>query len=174
MNHTLGQVEFIRYWSAASRRVHAFISTMVFNVADAEDILQEVGVTAWEKFPEYDPSRDFVKWACGIARLKILEQYKSAGHHLVQSEELLDTIANEVQRQSKSQELRHEALRECLSKLKLKQKYLIQVHYQDGISLKSIAAELGQSVESLYKSLQRLRVQLFDCTTRRLRSGGTQ
>lgn len=71
------QIEFVRLWTAASPRIHAYLVTLVLNWADAEDLLQDVGVTVWMKFAEYDSSRDFVAWACGIARNKVLWKFQN-------------------------------------------------------------------------------------------------
>lgn len=163
-----GHVEFIRLWASASRRIHAYITTMVFNVADAEDLLQEVGVTAWQKFEEYEPDRDFVAWTCGIARNKVLLFNRLARHRLVQSSELLERVEQEVRNDSRMLERQHEVLRECLSKLSDRDRKLLQIRYSDGITLKSVASETGQSLQALYKSLQRIHIRLLECVTRRL------
>jgi len=141
---------------------------MVFNIADVEDLLQEVGVTAWEKYDEYDSERDFVSWTCGIARNKVLSFNRLASHRLVQSAELLERMEQEVGANSRTLERQHEALRECLARLKEPDRRLLQIRYSEGVILKQVAAETGQSLQALYKSLQRIHIRLFECATRRL------
>lgn len=144
---------------------------MVFNASDSEDILQEVGVTAWERFSEYDPKRDFVAWACGIARIKILNLSKSSSLHVVLSEGQMDWVEDEIVRQSPTLELQYEALKNCLARLKDNERYLLLARYTEGVTLKNAATRAGLSVQALYKSIQRLQLRLFDCVTRKMRSG---
>lgn len=169
--HVNNHVEFVRLWTAAAPRVHAYIVALVLNWADAEDLLQDVGVTAWEKFEEFDPGRDFVAWACGIARNKVLSYRQKSHHRLVQSEELVERIEQVTQSEPYSLEVQREALHRCLDRLTEAQRRLLVLHETPGISLKSVARESGQSIQALYKSVQRIRVRLFDCVTRRLSEG---
>ncbi|SFJ18307.1 sigma-70 family RNA polymerase sigma factor [Planctomicrobium piriforme] len=169
--HRDGHREFVRLWTAASRRVHAYILTMVLNQADAEDLLQEVGVTVWEKFDDYDPSRDFVSWACGVARNKVLSFNQLASQRLVQSRELLDRIEAETWLSSRTLERQQHALQQCLSKLRDADRQLLQLRYTEGISLKQAAHDTGRSLQAMYKLLQRIHLRLFECVTRRLAAG---
>jgi len=167
-----GHVEFVRLWTGASRRVYTYIFTMVLNWADAEDLLQEVGVTAWEKFDEFDRDRDFFAWACGIARNKVLSFSQQASHRLIQSPELLEKIAQVARSQSQTLEQQYEALHLCLARLSQADRNLMQARYAPGTSLKEIAAESGRSVQGLYKSVQKIRARLFECVMRRISRGG--
>jgi len=166
-----GHGEFIRLWTAASHRVHTYLLTMVLSWADAEDLLQEVGVTAWEKFDEYDRQRDFAAWACGIARNKVLSFNQLVWHRLVQSSDLLDRIAQEIEVESQVLEQQNEALFFCLQRLNEGDRRILQARYTPGMSLKKIAQEAGRPLQGLYKSLQRIHAQVFDCVTRRMAMG---
>ena len=43
----------------------------------AEDVLQEVFLTLTQKAAEFQPGTDFVAWARAIARIKVLQRYRS-------------------------------------------------------------------------------------------------
>ena len=45
-------------------------------LSDARDVLQETLLTLWTKRLEFDVARDFLPWAFGIARLKVLEFWR--------------------------------------------------------------------------------------------------
>lgn len=162
-------VEFVRLWATASPRIHVFILAMVANWADADDLLQDVGVTAWEKFYEYDRDRDFASWACGIAKNKVLSHRRQEARQLVQSMELAKRIEQALAAEPCSLERRREALRKCLDRLSESQLRLLSISETPGATLKSVAAEAGRSVEAIYKSVQRIRLRLFRCVTRRMR-----
>lgn len=169
------QAEFVRLWTMASPRVHVYILTMVMNWADADDLLQDVGVTAWEKFPEFDRSREFVPWACGIARNKILLFKRNESRCLAWSPELIDRIeqAGETSGGSQMDEYR-ESLQKCLDELAPTDRQLLAVWESPRETIKKAAQELERSVEALYKTVQRLRVRVFECVSRRTSKGGAQ
>jgi Sigma-70 region 2 len=58
---------FITLFLKSQRRIFAYILTLLPHQADAEDVLQEVSVTLWERFDENDPPEDFISWGCRIA-----------------------------------------------------------------------------------------------------------
>lgn len=164
--------QFVRLWTSASRRVHAYILSMVLNQADAEDLLQDVGVTVWEKLDEFDSSRDFTAWACGIARNKVLSFNQLASHRLVQSSDLLDRIHAAASSNTRQHEFQHSLLLGCMSRLSEAERQLLRLRYVQENSLKEIAQDTGRSVHALYKSLQRVHLKLFECVSRRLGRGG--
>lgn len=167
-----GQREFVRLWTSASRRVHSFILTLVMNWADAEDLLQDVGVTAWEKFDEFDRSGDFVRWACGIAKYKVMSFNQLAGRRTVVSSELVDRIAEAIQADAAVLQRQHEALQTCVSLLNDEDRQLLRLRYMPGLPIRVLAEETGRSVEAIYKSLQRIYHRLGECVSRRLLAWG--
>ena len=64
--------EFVQLFSAHQRGVHAYISALVPSATDADDLMQETSLALWEKFDEFDPQRDFHRWACGVAYISVL------------------------------------------------------------------------------------------------------
>ena len=70
--------EFVRLYTANSRRVYAYILTLLPNRTDAEDVFQDVGTLLWEKFGEFTPGSQFGAWACRIAYFKALK-YRAKG-----------------------------------------------------------------------------------------------
>ena len=168
-----GQREFVRLWTAASRRVHSYILTLVLNWTDAEDLLQDVGVTAWEKFGEFDARKDFVAWACGIARNKVLTFNQQSVRRLVISSELVEQLTDAVRLESAALEQQHEALQDCLSRLNEMDRQLLRLRYTPDLSVKVVSAETGRSVDAIYKSLQRIYARLNECVSRKLLLKGT-
>ena len=47
--------EFMRLFGAHRRRLYQFILSLVPNVQDAEDVLQETNIILWRKFGGYQP-----------------------------------------------------------------------------------------------------------------------
>ena len=60
-------------------------------------------------------------------------------------------------------------LQDCVSRLSLHDRELIQRRYDDGAAVRSVAANVGRSAHSVYKSLSRIHRDLFDCITEKLK-----
>ena len=65
--------EFVRLYTASSRRIYTYILTLLPNRTDAEDVFQDVSALLWEKFHEFTPGTQFGAWACRIAYFKALK-----------------------------------------------------------------------------------------------------
>src|SRR6478735_5786275 len=61
------QQRFLSLFLRSEREVFRYVSVLIPNVADAEDIVQQTAVALWEKFDAYDPTQPFTPWACRFA-----------------------------------------------------------------------------------------------------------
>ena len=66
------QMLFVRNEGA----IRAFVRALQPALADADDVLQETFLTVSRKAASFEPGTNFVAWACGIARLKVLENFR--------------------------------------------------------------------------------------------------
>src|SRR5262245_28464343 len=95
---TQGPVEFVTLWSAHSRRVYAYIYSLVANWSDADDIFQETSIVLMQKFQEFEPGTSFFAWACRVAYNKVLVHLKNRKSHEHIDERLLELIHDEAER----------------------------------------------------------------------------
>ncbi len=65
--------EFVRLYTAHSRRIYTYLLTLLPQRADAEDVFQEVGTLLWEKFCDFTPGTNFAAWACKIAQFQAIK-----------------------------------------------------------------------------------------------------
>lgn len=108
---------FVQLFTVHQRSVHAYISTLVPSMADADDIMQEPGLTPWQKFEEFDPQRDFFRWACGIAFVAVLRyRRRTARDKLWFNEVVLQMISSELLEYNNAQDLRRTDLMEAPSR----------------------------------------------------------
>ncbi|MBI1371519.1 MAG: sigma-70 family RNA polymerase sigma factor [Phycisphaera sp.] len=171
---------FLRLYSVAQRRVHAYIGAFLPNAADVDEVLQETSVVLWRKFGEFESGADraeeaerFVRWSCGVARFEVLRfmrQHRGAAMPL--DDRTLDVLADEHQAMSDELDERRSALQRCMQRLRDVDRVLVQRCYERGVTAKEVADELGRPVNSVYKSLGRIRVSLLQCIQRRLETGG--
>ena len=168
--------QFTRLWTQAHGAAAGFISAMVPNHAQADDLLQDVAVTAIRKFATFDPGKGtFTAWVLGIARIEVLEyRRRSATRGLDPAvAELLaqrcESIGPEVSRMRR-------ALDTCMESVRGKSREITRRHYESGTKLDAIAADMRLSNSAVRTALHRVREQLRVCIEKRLRmpSGGTE
>jgi RNA polymerase sigma-70 factor (ECF subfamily) len=160
---------FVQLFAQHQRSIHAYIYTLVPSRVDADDVMQETSLVLWRKWNEFDPQRDFVRWACGIAFHEVLKlRRKVATSRCYFNEELLQQISIEVERQSDELNRRHVALHSCLSKLGNRDRELIERRYHAKTTARQVAHEMERPASTVYKALARIRGALFDCVERTL------
>lgn len=160
-----GEVErFVQLFAKHQAGIQAYLWTLVANRHDADDLMQETSASLWRKWPEFDPSRSFFAWACGIAFIEVLRyRRKSATRRLLFSDELLQTLAAEFVEESGRHELRTAALHNCLERLGPRDRHIIDARYRDGASVQQVAEQLRRPVSTLYKLVARIRRRLHSC-----------
>jgi len=161
--------EFVQLFSRGQRRIFLHILSQVGNPSDAEEILQETNVIIWSKFEQFQLGTNFTAWSLQIANYEVFKfRDRKRDHRLVFNDELIDVIAHESESMQDELDLRRAALRECLQKLRPKDRELIEERYAPGNKGKGIAEELGRPTNSVYQSFGRIRRTLFECVTRRV------
>jgi RNA polymerase sigma-70 factor (ECF subfamily) len=59
---------FVELYLRHQRSIYAFISRLVQNYDESEDLLQKTGLVLWRKFNQFEPGTDFLAWARQIAK----------------------------------------------------------------------------------------------------------
>ena len=88
------------------------------------------------------------------------------------SEATLELLSQDSPPDKDFQESRVEALKKCLNNLTDRQRNLLHHRYAGDVPLTELSAQLGQSVNAIYKSLERTRSRLADCVSNKLTAGG--
>ena len=161
---------FLRQFMAEERTLLRFILRYVPAVADARDVLQETLVTLWAKREEFDATREFLPWACGIARHKVREFWRQQPRwQPFADEDLMARLDERREELSAELALRAEKLRECVAKLPAEHRTCLERYYASEEPVETIALREGRSVEAVYKLLQRTRRALLECVERGLK-----
>ena len=85
--------------------------------------------------------------------------------------ESLNLIAAETSEQDGILEDRRRALERCLQQLRDDDRLVVEHRYSRQMSVAKIAGTTGRNTSALYKALERIRRQLFECVNRRLQMG---
>ena len=159
--------EFVRLFVKNQRRISAFITTLLPNSADAEDVLQETSVISWQKFHEFQPGTNFASWACSIARFEVLKfRRQQRPAQLIFSDTLLEELANRQLEEIDEFDVRYTALAICMEKQRPVDRELFCRYYQSDNTAKQVAEQLDRPVNTVYKALNRIRRALHECISR--------
>ncbi|MEZ6043474.1 MAG: sigma-70 family RNA polymerase sigma factor [Planctomycetaceae bacterium] len=162
----------MRLWTLAQPVVSAFVTSVVRDFGDRDDVLQEIAVAAIESYDAYDPNQPFVPWVMGVARNQIgLYLRRRRRGRLVFDEETVSCLATVFSKVSPEEHHKMDALSECLKLLEGRARELCQLRYQDDLKPASIAEKLGMAPNAVAKALQRIRDQLRDCINRKTVEG---
>jgi len=165
------EAEFLRRLVGSYRDLYIYVLSIVGNRTDADDVTQEVCAVLWEKFDEFDPDRNFRKWASGfafnVAKSFMRQQRRRRGFGL--SDEILARIAFVQTAGTELFELRRERLHDCLTKLGKRDSRFLMDCYGNRTTLVRYARSHGIPVASVYTRLKRLRKNLVECVHRSLR-----
>ena len=164
---------FLRLFAEHEPAVRALVRSMLPRREDARDVMQETAVVLWRKFGEFDPARDFRKWAFGVARMEVLAYVRDhARDRHVFGTEVLELLEKEMVESGSQLEVQREALDECMQKLPEPQRSLVHAAYGPGVRMEALAQKRGQTAMALYKTLHRIRLALIECTQRVLAREG--
>ena len=162
LNHITDR--FVTLLTQSQSSLYAYILSLVQDGVLAEDLLQETNLTRWHKAGDFDPETHFMAWACRVAYFKVLsDRRRRARDRHVFNDELLDYLAERQAQRIEGLDRRRYALRDCLKRLSVSQRELIQKRYQPDGSVQAMAREQGRTVGVISQTLYRIRCKLIDC-----------
>ena len=147
-----------------------YILVVVPNHTETRDILQEFSVSLWHKFGNYDSDRDFVPWALGFVRIEIQRFLRRSAHHTPLTERAAPLLLEEQRNVATDLDRRKFHLQKCMTQLSDRQKQMVDGYYRMEYSVSELSQRTAQTVESIDKSLQRIRGSLHDCIESRMRT----
>jgi RNA polymerase sigma-70 factor (ECF subfamily) len=151
--------------------VYAYLVVRLSGVHDADDLSQEVFVTAFRKLSDFDPERPLAPWLRSIA-LNLLRNHrrKFRPESIGGNEELQALLEAQIESglATGNESGRLIALRECLERLEAPVRKLLLAHYGDGVTLRELASQSGRSYSAVAMQIHRVRELLAACVESRL------
>jgi RNA polymerase sigma-70 factor (ECF subfamily) len=165
---------FVALLGLHQNRIQRFVLSLVPNLSDADDVLQNTNLFLWREFHRFAPGTDFVAWASSVAFHEVLAWRKKHGRdRLVFSDQFLTAVRDEVNASADHLEARAKALTRCVERLPVTQRELVRQRYTNGAGVEAIAASTGRTADAVYRMLSRVRQTLRECVGRSLaREGG--
>jgi RNA polymerase sigma-70 factor, ECF subfamily len=158
---------FMELFLREQRRLYQFTVTLLANTADADDVFQETSLAIWSAFDQFEPGTDFYCWARQVAYHRVL-RHRRQQHHGVRylDPDVLELLAVDTAAPDSVAEVPVTALLDCMKLLSPSDRHLIDRCYSDDASGRQLADELHRPVNSIYKSLGRIRRVLMECVER--------
>ncbi len=155
------------------KRIYSYILSIVPNVSDADDIMQETSAVMWRKFSDFKPEMSFAAWGFTIARYQIMSHFKKQKRSkLCFNEDLTKLLEEEVEGQFTEMDDRLDALRHCVKKLGDSDQRLLQLRYERNLTLQNIGAHISKSTRATFYSLSRIHKLLLRCLQRTISMRG--
>lgn len=168
------RAEFAEHLARHQGQLLGYIYSLVRDLDDADDLFQQTSLVLWDKFDQFDASRSFVGWACGVARFEVLNFLRARSRDRLYFSDELSLALIEAQEELEQERLeeRRAALSACMKKLRARDKDLLEACYDRAGGVREVARARGRSAQSIHNSLRRIRRALFECVRRSLSLGG--
>lgn len=167
------QDQFAEQFLLSQRSVYAYIVSMLPNRTDAEEVFQQTSLILWRKWADFDPEREFDRWACGIAHNEVRNYIRRAGRGSVSlTDAMLDTLGESLLAAKPRPDDRLDALEQCLQELSVGNQELVERCYRRDEKPIELAKQLGLAPATLYMKLHRIRRALVECVERRRAAEG--
>ncbi len=152
------QLLFVRHENA----IRAFVRSLQPSLSDADDVMQETFLTVSRKASGFELGTNFFGWACSIARLKVLENFRQTKRANVLSEAAIIALTEDAPSPESMRE-KEKALEGCLEKLAPKIRDLLWRRYNRRQSSDEMAESTGMTSNAVRVALSKARVALRDC-----------
>ena len=164
------EAAYRRYYDLTAPALLAFLLRMLRDRFQAEDVLQESMVIAWNKAGDFDPARAAAKtWITTIARRRALDQLRSRKRR----DEVLHDDATSIREVfGQDQPVAANApesnatvnrLAICFGRLNQDAAACIQFAYLDGLTFAEIAARIDRSLSTVKSWVRRGMAKLQEC-----------
>lgn len=170
----LSQEEVIHCLFSDRAKLIAYIRAIVLGQHTAEDIHQDVVITALQKADTISDAAHLLAWARQVAKCRAfdyLKQQKQRPRAIDPA--LLDLLEPVWESESRtSGPTMIDALDHCMKRLTPRSRRLVDLRFGDQLSGCEMSAKLGIKLSSVYMGLSRVYRMLDDCVRRTLAEAG--
>jgi len=168
---TAREEEFLNLFARSQRGLHVYILAYVYDPNTAADLLQETNIVLWQKFDQYVSGTNFFAWAREVARLTVIRHRRLSSRRIgTLDPHLIEELALRASESPSPADRDTDILKDCLGKLRQRDRDLIVARYRPGASVCKLATHLGRSENSVSQSLCRIRRALVECVGRAMRT----
>lgn len=162
--------EFIRLITDWQNELFSYLFTLLGDLHDSRDVLQETNLVLWRKQADFEPGSNFGAWAKRCAYYEALKfrRARQRDRHLF-DDDLIALMVDEHEPPGHDEEERRLALRDCLAQLPEQQRLIIDRRYRAEIPVRELAEEFGKKESAIKMAMKRIREALEVCIESKLR-----
>ncbi len=146
------RTSFARLYNLTQRRLFSIVLKIQTNHSEAEEVLQEVYLKAWNRCAQFDARKgQVICWLAGIARYSAIDNLRRLdsrpqGRFAAADDDPYEGLAsNELQPLELVIEAREAgAVKRCLYDLSIQQREILYLAFYDGLTHAEIARRLGR------------------------------
>lgn len=158
--------EFLQLITEFQGRLFGFILSMLGDVDQANEVLQEANLVLWRKSDEFQRGTDFKAWSFRVAHFQVMAfRQRQIRDRLVFDAEVLEQITREANKQDEVYEHRLERLEDCIARLPERSRDVLCRFYENGESMSTIGATLKRTANAVGQMLFRIRKALIVCVS---------
>lgn len=169
----VSQESMVRIMLRERPKVLAFIRAIVRDRHLAEDVYQEISITALEHRDEIRDEQHLQRWLRHVARNRAVNAYrKQQSSPLVFNDALVETLEDEwsdYDEVATSQTL--SALDKCIERLSPYARRLVELRYSEGLTGKRLAEVINRKTTTVYVAIARIHRALGNCIRNQLKTG---
>ena len=157
---------FSELYRQTSPRLLGVCVRMLREPREAEEVLQEVYVTVWQRARTFDPARSSgLTWLIALTRNKAIDRLRQRPDATVNDGFALESLADEKPTPATSAEAgqEYERLRKCLEALESHQRLSIQEAFFSGMTYSALATRTNVPLGTLKSWIRRGLLQLRAC-----------
>ncbi|WP_406856691.1 sigma-70 family RNA polymerase sigma factor [Alsobacter sp. KACC 23698] len=156
-------------YEMSSAKLNALLVRMLGDDALAEDVLQDVYVTVWQRAKTFDPARGVspITWLVTIARNKAIDRLRSRQRSPAPVPvDMVDLPARDPSAlESMEHQQDRDRLAKCIDKLESHQRQAIRSAFFDGFTYDELARRAGVPTGTMKSWIRRALIQLKGCLT---------
>ena len=158
--------EFLQTITGFQGRLFGFILSLLGDVDQANDVLQETNVVLWKKSYEFQSGSDFKAWSFRVAHFQVMAfRQRQIRDRLVFGDDVIEKITRDATQHDEVYELRIERLEACIAKLPERNREVLCRFYDNEESLEAIAETLKRTANAVGQMLFRIRKSLIACVS---------
>lgn len=167
ISETDARNSFVQDLIAAQPWLFTYLLTLLGDIHEADNVLQEANVILWSKADAFRPGTNFRAWAREFAYHCALTFARDRKRERL----IVDfSLVENIIAQTDMQEIdpKRIALRHCLTELDEEKVELLRERYRDNTPIATIAEKHKKTEAAIKMSLRRVRVGLMKCIETRV------
>ncbi len=167
--------EFMQLFMEYQPRIYAYVRSLLYQRADADDVMQETASVLWRKFDQFEKGTRFDRWAYRTAyhQVRYFRQKKARESKRLQfGDDLIETLSGEAEAFLDNTDDTLAALERCVLKLPTKQQEMVRWRFEPGGTNREVSKRIGKSESVVSRSMNKIYEALMRCVSLQLKFKG--